>query len=719
MQENEGRLLFEVRADQTDIKKDIEAIKKQFESLTEKTKEEGKKQAEVWQNLVKGATAYFTLQGASAFIKQVVAVRSQFQQLEISFGTMLKSKEKANDLMAQMADLAAKTPFGLEEVSEGAKRLLAFQVPAEEVTETLRRMGDVAAGLGVPMGQLIHVYGQVKAQGKLMTNDLYQFMNAGIPIIAELSKVVGKSETEIKDMVSAGKIGFPEVQAVIKNMTNEGGLFFNLMAEQSKSLGGQISNLGDSFDQMLNDIGKASEGYISGAIQGVTFLVENYKTLGKVIAGLIVTYGAYRTAVLVNIALTKGWAVAAKEDAIAKGIQTAATKAQTIATAALNTVMKANPYVLVATAVVGLGAAIWALKDKTTAADKAQQDYNNQKQQSIDWEQQHKQKIDELIDSATNQALADTDRQKALILLQKEYPNIFAKYDIEKLKLADILKLKQEIAKHDSEEKKFQRTNDFLKYQDFEKILNNAKAGKSGYNVNELKKNSAFDKEMTRVFGNSWVHKMGEVSEYIKERQKIAKNDVKGDVLASWSSNIKNLSESEIKKELEHRQKLIADLQKQKKAGNKWASHGVNFGGDWFAFNEEELQAQSKALQAQLDKLHEQTYEYKDLTKKYTQAVKDAEKALDTIKNGGKGKHTEEEFAKIIKEAEDNLKNAKKTLEDHKTSLSKSKGAKANKTKSELPTFDYEKDKRDKERLEKDRMFEEDEAKIKAMKDGT
>ena len=718
MQENEGRLLFEVRADQTDIKKDIEAIKKQFESLTEKTKEEGKKQAEVWQNLVKGATAYFTLQGASAFIKQVVAVRSQFQQLEISFGTMLKSKEKANALMAQMADLAAKTPFGLEEVSEGAKRLLAFQVPAEEVTETLRRMGDVAAGLGVPMGQLIHVYGQVKAQGKLMTNDLYQFMNAGIPIIAELSKVVGKSETEIKDMVSAGKIGFSEVQAVIKNMTNEGGLFFNLMAEQSKSLGGQISNLGDSFDQMLNDIGKASEGYISGAIQGVTFLVENYKTLGKVIAGLIVTYGAYRTAVLVNIALTKGWAVAAKEDAIAKGIQTVATNAATIATKALNAAMKANPYVLVATAVVGLGAAMWALKDKTTAADKAQQDYNNQKQQSIDWEQQHKQKIDELIDSATNQALADTDRQKALILLQKEYPNIFAKYDIEKLKLADILKLKQEIAKHDSEEKKFQRTNDFLKYQDFEKILNNAKAGKSGYNVNELKKNSAFDKEMTRVFGNSWVHKMGEVSEYIKERQKIAKNDVKGDVLASWSSNIKNLSESEIKKELEHRQKLIADLQKQKKAGNKWASHGVNFGGDWFAFNEEELQAQSKALQAQLDKLHEQTYSYTDLSKKYAAAVKQAEKELSDITKNKAGYKTEDDYKQAVATAKENLKQAQKVYDDFSVNKPKS-SSKTSKAKSELPTFDYEKDKRDKERLEKDRMFEEDEAKIKAMKDGT
>lgn len=717
MQENEGKLLFEVRADQSDIKKDIEAIKNQFESLTKKTQEEGEKQAQVWQNLIKGATAYFTFQGASAFIKQVIAVRSQFQQLEIAFGTMLKSKEKANALMAQMTDLAAKTPFGLQEVSEGAKRLLAFQVPAEEVTETLRRMGDVAAGLGVPMGQLIHVYGQVKAQGKLMTNDLYQFMNAGIPIIAELSKVVGKSETEIKDMVSAGKIGFPEVQAVIKGMTDEGGLFYNLMAEQSKTLSGQLSNLEDNFDNMLNEIGKATEGIASGAISSVAFLVENYQTLGKIIAGLIATYGAYRTAVLVNIALTKGWAVAAKEDAIAKGIQTIATNAATVATKALNAAMKANPYVLVATAVVGLGAAIWALKDNTTAAEKAQQDYNNQKQQAIDWEQQHKQKIDDLIESATNQALADTERQKALIALQNEYPNIFAKYDIESLKLADILKLKQEIAQYDANEKRLNRANEYGKYQDFEKALNKAKTGKRTYDANKLK-NSILDEEMTRVFGKSWIHNIDEVEKYIREKQKITKNDYKGDRVAAWSMNVKNLSEDEIKKELEHRQKLIADLQKQKKAGNKWASHGVNFGGDWFAFNEEELQAQSKTLQAQLDKLHEQTYEYKDLTKKYTQAVKDAEVALDTIKNGGKGKHTEEEFAKIIKEAEDNLKNAKKTLEDHKTSLSKSKGAKAAKTKTELPTFDYKKAAQEEARREQDFLFQKEQARINIMEDG-
>lgn len=717
MNNDNGSIDFEARLRLEKLEEGVKEMEKMLNDSMKSSQKETDKLQQSIDKLTKGAMAFFTISKAYEFTQKIIAVRSQFQQLEIAFGTMLKSKEKANALMAQMTDLAAKTPFGLQEVSEGAKRLLAFQVPAEEVTETLRRMGDVAAGLGVPMGQLIHVYGQVKAQGKLMTNDLYQFMNAGIPIIAELSKVVGKSETEIKDMVSAGKIGFAEVQAVIKGMTDEGGLFYNLMAEQSKTLSGQLSNLEDNFDNMLNEIGKATEGIASGAISSVAFLVENYQTLGKVIAGLIATYGAYRTAVLVNIALTKGWAVAAKEDAIAKGIQTIATNAATAATKALNAAMKANPYVLVSTAVVGLGAAIWALKDNTTAAEKAQQDYNNQKQQAIDWEQQHKQKIDDLIESATNQALADTERQKALIALQNEYPNIFAKYDIESLKLADILKLKQEIAQYDANEKRLNRANEYGKYQDFEKALNKAKTGKRTYDANKLK-NSILDEEMTRVFGKSWIHNIDEVEKYIREKQKITKNDYKGDRVAAWSMEVKNLSEDEIKKELEHRQRLIADLQKQKKAGNKWASHGVNFGGDWFAFNEEELQAQSKTLQAQLDKLHEQTYEYKDLTKKYTQAVKDAEVALDTIKNGGKGKHTEEEFAKIIKEAEDNLKNAKKTLEDHKTSLSKSKGTKAAKTKTELPTFDYKKAAQEEARREQDFLFQKEQARINIMEDG-
>ena len=719
MQPQDGALLFQVRADQSQIQKDVEAIKKQFEQMTRKAVEEGKKQADVWQNLIKGATAYFTLQGAQSFISQMVAVRSEFQQLEISFGTMLKSKEKANTLMAQMTDLAAKTPFGLQEVSEGAKRLLAIQVPAQEVTETLRRMGDVAAGLGVPMGQLIHVYGQVKAQGKLMTNDLYQFMNAGIPIIAELSKVVGKSETEIKDMVSAGKIGFPEIQAVIKNMTSEGGLFFNLMAEQSKSLGGQISNLQDNFDQMLNEIGKASEGVVSGAISGVAYLVENYQTLGKIIAGLITTYGAYRAAVIVNntlvalsTQLTNGWTVA--QLAQYRGLLLLE-KAQKL----LNATMLANPYILMATAVAALGAAMFILTDRTSAAEKAQKRLNEEREVAMAKEQEHKQHIEELIDSATNQYLADTDRRKALTELAGAYPQIFAKYDIESIKLADILKLKKEIAEFDANKARGQRQTDYSKNKEYAKILYDigTKQGSKGFD--EIAKGSDLDRIITEKFGNHWrtFGNYSEIYAYFNEKQKNAKKELKSDALSDWTANLKNQSEDELKKQLEQRKRLIADLQKQEKEGKKWASHGIKFGEEWYAFNKEELQAQNQAIQAQLDRLHEKTYEYKDLTKKYTQAVKDAEKALDNIKNGGLGKLKEEELANAIKEAEGNLEKAKNKLKEHQTSLNQKAATKAK--KETLPEFDTEKANRDHQRQIQDDLFRQEEARIKIMQDGT
>lgn len=714
MQPQDGALLFQVRADQSQIQKDVEAIKKQFEQMTRKAVEEGKKQADVWQNLIKGATAYFTLQGAQSFISQMVAVRSEFQQLEISFGTMLKSKEKANALMAQLTDLAAKTPFGLQEVSEGAKRLLAFQVPAQEVTETLRRMGDVAAGLGVPMGQLIHVYGQVKAQGRLFANDLYQFMNAGIPIIAELSKVVGKSETEIKDMVSAGKIGFPEVQAVIKNMTNEGGLFFNLMAEQSKSLGGQISNLQDNFDQMLNEIGKASEGLVSGAISGVAYLVENYQTLGKIIAGLITTYGAYRAAVIVNntlvalsTQLTNGWTVA--QLAQYRGLLLLE-KAQKL----LNATMLANPYVFMATAVAALAAAMFVLTDRTSSAEKAQKRLNEEREIAMAKEQEHKQHIEELIDTATNQYLADTDRRKALTELAGAYPQIFAKYDIESIKLADILKLKKEIAEFDANKARGQRQTDYSKNKEYAKILYDigTKQGSKGFD--EIAKGSDLDRIITEKFGNHWrtFGNYSEIYAYFNEKQKNAKKELKSDALSDWTANLKNQSEGDLQKQLEQRKRLIADLQKQEKEGKKWASHGVKFGEEWYAFNKEKLQSQAQALQAQLDHLHEKTYSYTDLSKKYATAVKNAEKALADITNNKAGYKTETDYQKAVSEAKENLKQAKKVYDDFTVKPSKTKKEKT-KTK-----FDTEKAQQDHQRQIQDDLFRQEEARIKIMQEG-
>ena len=704
MQENEGRLLFEVRADQTDIKKDIEAIKKQFESLTEKTKEEGKKQAEVWQNLVKGATAYFTLQGASAFIKQVVAVRSQFQQLEISFGTMLKSKEKANALMAQMADLAAKTPFGLEEVSEGAKRLLAFQVPAEEVTETLRRMGDVAAGLGVPMGQLIHVYGQVKAQGKLMTNDLYQFMNAGIPIIAELSKVVGKSETEIKDMVSAGKIGFPEVQAVIKNMTNEGGLFFNLMAEQSKSLGGQISNLGDSFDQMLNDIGKASEGYISGAIQGVTFLVENYKTLGKVIAGLIVTYGAYRTAVLVNIALTKGWAVAAKEDAIAKGIQTVATNAATIATKALNAAMKSNPYVLVATAVVGLVSAVVLFNKEMTVAEKAQKAYNEEQERQKGVLQKEREEYEQLIDVVKDENQSKGKRIEAFQKLQSLYPDIFSKYKTEEELIKNISKALKEL-------NGVQKDRDLKMDQDYMQRL-----------------------EMQKKALQSSLRTSANPAEIANIKEQIQSVDIqieKARKQYNWQSTlnkIDTLAELSAEDKVKERKLMIEEYNRRHNA-KQAKSQNLLQEGEKKDIRKTSLPAvvatgYENFTDADLGLLMSKSQGLIDLDKERNKVIDTRnelltkQKELATKINAIQSKSGQTQADKDeLKKLQEEKKNIDKQLQEEYNE-GKTKTTKATKTKSELPTFDQEAHLLQTTRLVIDNELAQQKANIEQMQDG-
>lgn len=428
MNNDNGSIDFEARLRLEKLDEGVKEMEKMLNDSMKSSQKETDKLQQSINNLAKGAMAFFTISKAYEFTQKIIAVRSQFQQLEIAFGTMLKSKEKANELMAQMTDLAAKTPFGLQEVSEGAKRLLAFQVPAEEVTETLRRMGDVAAGLGVPMGQLIHVYGQVKAQGKLMTNDLYQFMNAGIPIIAELSKVVGKSESEIKDMVSAGKIGFAEVQAVIKGMTDEGGLFYNLMAEQSKTLSGQLSNLEDNFAQVLNEIGKATEGIASGAISSVAFLVENYQTLGKVIAGLIATYGTYRTAILVNSAVvavnaevTKGWTIA--QLAQYRGLLLLE-KAQKL----LNATMLSNPYVLVATAAMGLVSAYFILRDSTDANTRATERHNKLREEQAGIIDKQKSKINDLISVVQDETKTWEQRNTAFLTLKSTMKGVFDQY---------------------------------------------------------------------------------------------------------------------------------------------------------------------------------------------------------------------------------------------------------------------------------------------------
>jgi putative tape measure domain protein len=708
MQPQDGALLFQVRADQSQIQKDVEAIKKQFEQMTNKAVEEGKKQANVWQTLLKGATAYFTLQGAQSFISQMVAVRSQFQQLEISFGTMLKSKEKANELMVQLTDLAAKTPFGLEEVSEGAKKLLAFQVPAEEVTETLRRMGDVASGLGVPMGQLIHVYGQVKAQGKLMTNDLYQFMNAGIPIIAELSKVVGKSETEIKDMVSAGKIGFTEIQAVIKNMTNEGGLFYNLMAEQSKSLGGQISNLKDNFDQMLNEIGKSSEGIVSGAIKGVSFLVENYETIGKLIAGLIVSYGTYRAALIATAAVQQ--VVAARTAGMTVAEMAHYTwlvlveKAQKL----LNLTMLANPYALAAAALVGLAVALWSLKDSTDANAEATERHNQLRKEQANLIDDEKNRISGLISTIQDETKSWDERNKAFLALKSSTGSVLDKYT----SLNQVLREMSQVLKDLNG--RYETMNENMSRDAIGKTQEAIKAKES--QIEKLVKMQASDSRIAMSTQREIDRLKREV-----ERDKLVLQKQQNVVVGIDVSQFANSLNGKSKAELDRIRKQINDAYNIKKSPSVGSNFKItdDIQNPFLKYDFNELGRFNQAYKEHIKMIEQAKTQTTDFVAKKNEILALQKQINEAEARNKKGTNISTEELNELDEKRAKLKTL---LEEYKKGTGDDLSAKNNTkritAKNTLPEFDTEKAQRDHNRQIQDDLFAREEARIKIMQDG-
>ena len=341
----------------------------------------------------------FTFSAAKDFAMKIATVRGEVQKLEVAFNVMLGSKEAADNLMRQLVQTAATTPFDLQSIAGGAKQLLAYGVAAEEVNDILIRLGDIAAGLSIPLNDLVYLYGTTMTQGRLFAKDLNQFMGRGIPLADELAKQFGITKDKVNELVSDGKIGFSEVKKAIESLTGEGGKFHNLMEEQSKTISGRISNLGDAVTNMFNEIGKSNEGIIYDVIETANKLVENYEEIGKAIAGLVIAYGSYKAALIAVVAIQKVYhtakigeiavlrqaiieqrAAAAQGIALSKAeaIQTATTKALTVAKGNLATKMKdvissiaPNPYAVATVAIGALAVAVYKFATEATAAEKA------------------------------------------------------------------------------------------------------------------------------------------------------------------------------------------------------------------------------------------------------------------------------------------------------------------------------------------------------------
>ena len=336
MENINGALGFAASLDIDDFNVSAEAMDRHFRQVSTNIQMEADDMEQsILDFAQKGAMyiqAYLVGQGMMGLIQSIVQVRGQFQQLEIAFTTMLGSEQKASQLMNQMIQTAAKTPFDLAGVAGGAKQLLAYGESADKVNDTLVRLGNIASGLSIPLNDIVYLYGTTMVQGRLYAQDVRQFTGRGIPLVKELAKMYGVTAEEINNMVSAGKIGFPEVEKVLRSMTDQGGQFYNLMEKQSASLTGMISNLEDAWDTMLNDIGKANQDTFAGAISSATYLVEHYQQILDILKAITVAYGSYKAAIVLNTLATKGYTGVALIDNTVRQAKITLMRAEALAT---------------------------------------------------------------------------------------------------------------------------------------------------------------------------------------------------------------------------------------------------------------------------------------------------------------------------------------------------------------------------------------------------
>lgn len=585
----------------------------------------------------------------------IVKVRGEFQQLEASFRTMLGSEEKADALMQQLIRTAATTPFDLQSVANGARQLLAYGENVENVNDDLIRLGNIAAGLNQPLNDLIYLYGTTMTQGRLYTADYNQFVGRGIPLGRELASVLGVTESKVREMVEAGKVGFPEVQQALQNLTNEGGMFYNLMEEQSKTITGRVSNIQDSISMMMNEIGQQSEGIIGGSLDAVSYLVDHYEQVGRVLVGLVGTYGAYKTAVMAVTAMqalqTAGVGALTVAETLHYGWLVIVEKAQKL----LNATMLANPYVLVATLIAGVVAAMVSMKTETERLKEAEEEYQAAKQKTIEAEEEHRRRLEELCGVAGDESLATDTRREALNKLEQKYPDIFAKYDTEYEKLKNIKRIKEEIAELEAGQSITRPQNELDSVNERIAVLEAKKATERWEDAN------GSGTRMRKV-GGLTGNEATELQNLYNKRKALSEQ-VRKERANAYFENLTGISNETLEQQIRQRENLLARMTtEQRKYG------AITYGNETLrgTFSRDELQYQLNKLTAEKNRRNLRRDSSADwgaqARKEYEQALKAYNDFLADTSNS----LTREDYEKKAKELKDALSLAKKEYDRYK-----------------------------------------------------
>lgn len=424
-----GEIAARVTLDTSQLDKDVQRATGKFRQISQSAQQESNRMREALMGVGKAMGIAFSAQQAMAFVKQVVSVRSEIQALEVSFRTLLGSQQASAELMRQMKEFAAATPLQLGDLAKGAQTMLGFNVAAEEIMPMLKAIGDISMGDAQKFQSLTLSFSQMQSVGKLMGQDLLQMINAGFSPLAVMADKTGKSIGELKEEMSAGAISAEMVKQAFIDATSEGGQFFGMLSGQGDTVKGALAQLSGAFTDMFNGIGEQSEGIIKGSVKSLQWLVENYETLGKVLAGIIATYGTYKAVMMTVVALERlqvQLALAKMEGMTKQAALLDILKAKQLA---LNKAVSAvtNPYVLLAMAIVGVTYGIYKLATAETEAEKAQRKHNEAIEQGKKEIDDYKQAVAEYLEIVRDDTATQRQRYEAYEKLVRLMPQLKGK----------------------------------------------------------------------------------------------------------------------------------------------------------------------------------------------------------------------------------------------------------------------------------------------------
>ena len=674
------------------------------------------------------AGGVFTMQKAVEFVRTIMDVRSEIESLSISFETLLGgSKDLAKQFFGELKDFAIQTPLMLNDLASGAQTMLGFNIDAEKVIPTLKQIGDISMGDSERFKSLTLAFSQMSATGKLMGQDLLQMINAGFNPLTTMAQTTGKSISQLKDEMSAGAISSEMVAQAFADATAEGGKFHGMLEKQSKGLKGQISNLQGAIDDMFNSIGEQSEGLLTGGVEMATGLVKNYEDVGKALLTLVSIYGAYKAAVIATVVVQKAAAFADSIRLVMMfrkelGLLTAAQQA-------FNITALANPYILLATAIMGVVAAVAIYSNSCKGAAEETERVTEREKEQSDALADKKNKIEECISAIQNENTTQQDKEEQLQILKKLMPSVFNQYKTEKELINHLTEARAAYNEELREEKNLKgeknyaddkkRLDEIRRFRDYRKnggVKNNTERKDYMYLFNKYNKDYKL--------GNSSV---GDLDELVNQMARNVNSDavkVRTQNHAKFIASINSMNADEAQKTISFYNRCIAHANKE---GKKL----ILLPGESVATSVGELQNRIGTATSRMKAIHENASKdfMKDAKKAWIHAQNEVKNVI-AGRNNRKLYPDEASYQAALSKARENEKKAKSSYENDggdtskRTKTKKTKGLTAaekkniSKAESDDRRRQIAENARKLAATEKQSEFDIRQAKISAMEEG-